>query len=34
MPNDIALDTPLRTKQENPISFTIKALPYSLTEEN
>ncbi|WP_252097515.1 tRNA-modifying protein YgfZ [Pseudoalteromonas sp. NBT06-2] len=34
MPNDIALETPLRTKQDNPISFTIKALPYSLTEEN
>nr|WP_231665274.1 MULTISPECIES: tRNA-modifying protein YgfZ [unclassified Pseudoalteromonas] len=34
MPNDIALDTPLRTKQDNPISFTIKALPYSLIEEN
>ena len=34
MPNDIALDTKLRTKQDNPISFTIKALPYSLVEEN
>jgi len=34
MPNDIELSTPLRTKQEHPTSFTIKALPYSLIEEN
>ncbi|WP_091981892.1 tRNA-modifying protein YgfZ [Pseudoalteromonas denitrificans] len=33
MPNDLALDTLLRTKQENPISIEIKPLPYSLIEE-
>jgi len=34
MPNDLELETSLRTKQDTPILFTIKALPYSLIEES